>query len=166
VTERSQIDILKGALLLEHKGRALYSSVAETTQVQPVKELFSTLVEEENKHIDFLSRQYSLVAEGGAFDLKGLPESSPAANHAFAGGIADKISGAGYEAAVISAAMEFEKNAVNYYSKQAAASTDEGEKGLYTWLAKWEASHLQMLADIDRELRDRIWNDNRFWPLD
>ena len=110
--ERSQIDILKGALLLEHKGRALYSSVAETTKVQPVKDLFETLVKEEDKHIAFLSGQYSRLAGGDGFDLNDLPESSQAADQAFAGDIADKISGAGYEAAVISAALEFEKKAV------------------------------------------------------
>jgi rubrerythrin len=164
--DRSQIDILKGALLLEHKGRALYMSAAETTKVQPVKELFETLVEEENKHIEFLSKQYGHLAGGGGFDLTDLPEKSDASDHAFAGDIAGKVSGAGYEAAVISAALEFEKNAVKYYSEQASAAADEGEKGLYTWLAKWETSHLQMLAEIDRELRDRIWADNRFWPLD
>ena len=164
--ERSKIDILKGALLLEHKGRALYFSVAETTKIQPVKDLFETLVKEEDKHIAFLSGQYRLLAGGGGFDLNDLPESSQAADHAFAGNIADKISGAGYEAAVISAALEFEKNAVKYYSDQASSAPDEAEKRLYTWLSKWEVSHLQMLSEIDRELRDRIWADNRFWPLD
>jgi rubrerythrin len=166
MTDRSQIDILKGALLLEHKGRALYSSVAETTGIEAVKNLFFTLVEEENKHVDFLSKQYSRLANGQPFDVKDLPDRSEAADHAFTGGLAEKVSGAGYEAAVISAALEFEKNAVRYYSEQASSASDAGEKDLYAWLAKWETSHLQMLAEIDRELREKIWSDNRFWPLD
>lgn len=164
--DRSQIDILKGALLLEHKGRALYLSAADTTKFDKVKNLFNTLVDEENKHIDFLSKQFSRLSSGQAFDLADLPEQSDAADHAFSGGIDGKVSGAGYEAAVISAALEFEKNAVKYYSDQAKAAPDAAEKDLYSWLAKWETSHLLMLSEIDKELKERIWSDNQFWPLD
>jgi len=166
MAERSKIDILKGALLLEHRGRSLYQSVAETTRVQPVRELFDFLVSEENKHIEFLSGQFKRLSKGQDFTVSDLPDSSDAAEHAFAGDIADKVSGAGYEAAAISAALEFEKNAARYYSEQAATAVDSGEKELYTLLAKWETSHLTMLADIDRDLLEKAWSDNRFWPLD
>ena len=164
--ERSQIDILKGALLLEHKGRALYASAAKTSDVVPVQKLFQTLVDEEERHVAFLSKQYSRLANGKKFDLADLPQKSEASSHAFAGDVAEKISGAGYEAAVISAALEFEKNAVKYYSEQASAASDKDEKELYSWLSGWETSHLQMLAEIDRELREKVWSDNQFWPLD
>jgi hypothetical protein len=31
---------------------------------------------------------------------------------------------------------------------------------------EWEIGHVQMLARLDEEIRERIWYDNRFWPLD
>ncbi len=68
--------------------------------------------------------------------------------------IAAGISGAGYEAAVIAAALEFEKNAVEFYSKQAESAQSKDEKKLFKWLADWEKGHMTMLAQIDRQLTD------------
>ena len=50
-----RLDIVKGAILLEYKGKALYESVTETTKIEGVKELFKMLVREEQKHIDLLT---------------------------------------------------------------------------------------------------------------
>jgi len=80
--------------------------------------------------------------------------------------VAKQVHGAGYEAAVISAALEFEKNAVNFYSKQAEKAESEGERKLYRWLVRWEKTHMMMLAKLDNEIKEQIWYDNQFWPLD
>ena len=76
-----------------------------------------------------------------------------------------KITGAGYEAAAISAAMLMEERAIALYSERAAATADEQEKALYTWLADWEREHLAFLADIDADVKGKIWDDNSFWPF-
>lgn len=67
---------------------------------------------------------------------------------------------------MISAALEFEKKAVKYYSESAAAAQFQGEKEIFSWLMEWEKSHLLMLAKLDDELKEKIWYDNQFWPLD
>jgi rubrerythrin len=67
---------------------------------------------------------------------------------------------------VISAAIEFEKKAVKYYSENSEKTASESEKKIFQWLAEWEKKHLHMLASIDKELKEKIWYDNRFWPLD
>ena len=33
------------------------------------------------------------------------------------------------------------------------------------WLADWEKSHMTMLAELDKEIKEKIWYDNSFWPL-
>jgi rubrerythrin len=76
-----------------------------------------------------------------------------------------KISSAGFEAAAISAAIDFEKRAVEVYSRQADISNDPNERDLYRWLAEWEGGHLKILSDMDNELKEKIWNDNQFWPF-
>ena len=112
----NQIDILKGALLLEHRGKALFESVVKTTEVEEVRELFLLLVREEEKHIAVLNKRLILLQSGrkpeplGSLDK--LPESTTEA--VLSKRIVDKIHGAGYEAAVISAGLDFEKNAVKY----------------------------------------------------
>ncbi|MBU4495944.1 MAG: hypothetical protein KJ874_11680, partial [Acidobacteria bacterium] len=49
-------DILKGAILLEHKGKALYTSVLQTTEIPEIRDLFRLLAEEEDKHIAVLKK--------------------------------------------------------------------------------------------------------------
>jgi rubrerythrin len=79
--------------------------------------------------------------------------------------LAAQISAAEFEAAAISAAMAMEKNAIRFYSERSETATDQEEKALYKWLAEWEHQHLSFLAAIDKELTEKIWYDNSFWPF-
>ena len=166
MTENKTLDIIKMAILLEHRGKALYESVAQKTEVAAVKELFEMLMEEEEKHIDILNKQFTLVSKGKAFDTGELDKiEGKTAKTVLSVKIVKGISGAGYEAAVIAAALEFEKNAVKYYGDQEAAASSPEEKKLFSWLVKWETEHMAMLAKIDDDLKEQIWYDNSFWPL-
>lgn len=167
MSETKTIDILKGAILLEHRGKALYESVVNTSESEGVKELFAMLSREEDKHIGMLEKQFSRITKGESFDIAGIEKEYASAHQAImTQDIVKNISGAGYEAAVISAALEFEKNAVKYYGEQAEAAESAEEKKLFTWLADWEKNHMMMLASLDNELKEKIWYDNQFWPLD
>ena len=166
MTDR-RLDIVKGAILLEHKGKALYESVTKTTEVEAIKELFKMLAREEGKHIDLLTKQYSRILKGESPDASDLEKGDATATATvISDDVIKDVHGAGYEAAVISAALEFEKNAVNFYTKQAEKAESEGEKKLYRWLVRWEKTHMMMLAKLDNEIREQIWYDNQFWPLD
>jgi len=166
MTENKTLDIIKGAILLEHRGKALYESVAQKTDVEAVKELFQMLVEEEKKHIEILDKQFTLVSKGNSFDAAGLKDiKGKTADAVLSRQIVEEISGAGYEAAVIAAALEFEKNAVKFYSDQETAAQSEEEKKLFKWLVKWETDHMTMLAKIDNDIKEQIWYDNSFWPI-
>jgi rubrerythrin len=167
MTGTKTLDILKGAILLEKRGKALYDSVLKTSESESVKELFNILSREEDKHIDVLTKQFSRIIKGKSFDIGELEKEHTATYEAI---ITDQIimgiSAAGYEAAVIAAALEFEKNAVKFYSEHAASAESEQEKKLYHWLTEWEKNHMLMMARLDNELKEKIWYDNQFWPLD
>ncbi len=125
------------------------------------------LVEEELKHIDILNKQYLLVSKGKPFNSTGLSDTKGTTVDAvLSKNIVKGISGAGYEAAVIAAALEFEKNAVKFYGERESAAVSDEEKNLFNWLVKWETDHMTMLAGIDNEIKEQIWYDNSFWPLD
>jgi rubrerythrin len=167
MNENKTLDIIKGAILLEHRGKALYESVAQKTDVKAVKELFEMLVEEEKSHVDILNKQYALVSKGKPMNLSGLGDmKGTTIGSVLSEKIVKGISGAGYEAAVIAAALEFEKNAVKYYGAQEAEAKTDEEKKFYNWLVKWETGHMTMLAKIDNDIKEQIWYDNSFWPLD
>ncbi|MCX6277612.1 MAG: ferritin family protein [Bacteroidetes bacterium] len=161
------LEILKMAILMEKRGHAFYSKVAEQTPDAEIKHIFLTMADEETQHVKFLSEQYISYEKDHVFKKVDLPD---LANEGFSALILSedmkqKISSAGFEAAAISAAIDFEKRAVEVYAQQAETTSDPNEKALYHWLSNWEKGHLKILSDMDNELKEKIWNDNQFWPF-
>ncbi len=159
------MDAIKGAILLERRGQAFYRKVADAAGSDAVEEVFSTMADEERRHEEVLEQHYSsLVREGrlAATGELGKVEGHPVRD--IIGRVRKEVDAAGYEAAAISAAMALEKEAQAYYSDKAGEAESDLERDLYDWLARWEQGHLEMLADMDRTLQERIWFENGFWP--
>jgi rubrerythrin len=167
MAEATPLEILKSAILLETRGKAFYQNAADTAAHESVKAFFQTMADEEREHIQMLAEQYKAYQANSKFTPGSrLGENHQAvANKVLGDEVKAKITGAGYEAAAISAAMLMEERAIALYSERAAATDDEQERALYTWLADWEREHLAFLADIDAEVKGRIWDDNSFWPF-
>ena len=79
--------------------------------------------------------------------------------------IKKEITAASFEAAAISAAMDFETRAVKIYSDRAKEATDPMEKETYEMLAHWESGHHKLLHRLNEDLKEQVWNDNSFWPF-
>ena len=161
------LEILKMAILMEKRGHAFYSTIANNSADEEIKHIFLTMADEETKHVKFLSEQYLVFEKDHTFKKVELPN---LADEEFTKLILSedmkkRISSAGFEAAAISAAIDFEKRAIEVYSSQAETTADPNEKALYHWLADWEKGHLKVLSDMDNELKEKIWNDNQFWPF-
>jgi rubrerythrin len=167
MSEDRSTEILKNAILLEKRGHAFYTKVAQQAESEAVKKFFQLMAEEEVNHVRLLSEQFKSYRVRKKFqpgDVAGQMEFKTAAE-ILTQDLKRQISAAGYEAAAIAAAMSMEKNAIQIYSSRAAETQDPDEKSLYQWLARWETEHLNFLAKIDKELTEEIWNDNRFWPF-
>jgi rubrerythrin len=160
-----QEDILKGALLLEKRGKALYEQSALGTDNGAVRDVFLNLAQEEGRHIEILSKAFAGLMRTGKVDVE-TPADKPtaAATDVLTDAVKADISAASYEAAALYAAMALEERAVAFYSDAERESAGEA-KALYSWLAQWERSHLDLLTALDEELRQRVWNDQRFWPF-
>ena len=166
--ENQALNIIKKAILMEAKGKALYQQVAEKTSSPDVKKIFELMAAEEQTHIDYLSEQYKSFSKDKSFVKQSFSNSDTddtIAKMILDPAIKEQISGAGFEAAAITAAIDMETKAIEVYSKWAAESADENEKALFTWLAEWEKSHYEMLMKLDKELTEKIWFDNQFWPF-
>ena len=170
MTQSKSMEILKSAILLEQRGSAFYSKVASATESPAVttrSPFFSMMAEEERRHIKVLSEQAKSVQEAGVFSSSSIQaeESSQVATRVLSEELKDQIAAAGFEAAAVSAAMAMEEQAIRLYSERADASDDPEEKRLYRWLAEWESEHLQFLSAIDRDITEKIWFDNSYWPF-
>lgn len=160
-------DILKTAILLELRGKAFYSATAREAKSKAVGKIFTIMAEEEDAHIKFLSRQFAEFEKNGRFvkNESGSPAQDAAALEILSEQVKKEISAAGFEAAAISAAIDFENRAVEVYQKRADEATDPNEKELYRMLAAWERTHFRLLHNLNEELKEQIWHDNNFWPF-
>jgi len=166
MTDSAVLDILKRAILLEKRGYAFYRQAADQARDAAVKTFFGMMANEETSHVNILSDQYKSYVETGHFKAADQDrEAGDVSRTVLTRGLKDKISAAGFEAAAISAAMAMEQRAISLYSRRAREAEDPEEKALYKWLAEWEGDHLRWLSDLDRELTEKVWNDNQFWPF-
>jgi len=160
------IDVLKTAILLERRGKAFYTQAARQSESKSAKKIFEMMAEEEDEHIEFLTRQFKNYHEHHEF-LKSdpAPEEDETVVEILSEKIKKEISAAGFEAAAISAAIDFENRAIDVYSKRAEEATDTNEKEMYQMLADWEKGHHHLLYKLNEDLKEEIWNDNNFWPF-
>ncbi len=168
MNQKNATDILKQAIIMEHRGKALYEQVAGQTPNADVKKIFTVMAEEEQTHIDFLQKQLAHYGKSGTFDkndLDAAPGGDAIANTILTDDIVKDISGSGFEAAAISAAIDMETKAVDFYSKRAQETDDPNEKELFDWLANWEKGHHKLLIDLNKQLTEQVWYDNNFWPF-
>ncbi len=161
------LEIIKSAVLMEIRGQAFYKNVVEQTKSDDIKNIFNIMADEEKLHAEFLSRQYTNLKHGNASEALALPDESAEnlINQILSPEIKNQISGAGFEAAAISASIDMENKAVEIYTNF-ANSTDQPEvKKMFLWLANWEKGHVKILSELDKELREKIWFDSNFWPF-
>jgi len=159
------LEALKGAILLEKRGQVLYISVSEKSKSPAVKEIFTTMAEEEKKHEKILGMHYSsLVSTGKLAVISKLGQVEDHIGEMLTEKVRSEIEAAGYEAAAISAAIALEKEAESFYGKKRDEAESDVERELFDWLAKWEHGHLELLASMDRALMEDIWFQNNFWP--
>lgn len=166
-SNKTATDILKTAILLERRGKAFYTQVARQSESKSAKKIFEMMAEEEDAHINFLSRQFSHYEKNHEFLHNEMHQDVDESNAVMilSENIKKEISAAGFEAAAISAAIDFENRAIEVYSNRAAEATDENEKSMYQMLADWEKGHHHLLHKLNEDLKEQIWNDNNFWPF-
>ena len=165
-TKDTVLDILKTAILLERKGKAFYTQAARNSESQSAKKIFEMMAEEEDQHIDFLTQQARSYLKDHTF-IHPEPHAGDdeAVTEILTEQIKKEINAAGFEAAAISAAIDFENRAIAIYSERAEKATDPVEKDVYQTLADWEKGHHHLLYQLNEELKEQIWNDNNFWPF-
>ncbi|MGC8943296.1 MAG: ferritin-like domain-containing protein [Caldisericia bacterium] len=160
------LDILKGALLLEIRGKSFYQKSKEEAKIEEVKNIFKLMEEEEEKHIEIIKKQFENYTQKGIFILpEEIPSKFNVSDYVISEKLKNEIKITDYESLAIYLAINFEKEAFNFYSEKAKHADNEDERKLLNWLSEWEKSHVEFLSKIDEELKEKIWFDNKFWPL-
>ncbi|MEN8138422.1 MAG: ferritin family protein [Bacteroidota bacterium] len=165
---RTTTDILKEAILLERRGKEFYSKVAQSSESKSARQIFEMMAEEEEQHIKYLSVQFAHYSRTNEFLSPGAVEEDAddeIAMKVLSEKFKKEVSAASFEAAAISAAIDFETRAVKLYSERAKEAETQNERDMYSMLANWEMGHQKSLHDLNNGLKEDIWNDNNFWPF-
>lgn len=165
---KTPTDILKMAILMEKRGKAFYTQVAEQTKDEEAKRVFAYMAEEEQMHVEFLAKQFSFYEKNHKFNTNDNITSGADESVVLSilnDGMKSTISAASFEAAAISAAIDFESKAIDYYAAMAKQATDANERQMFEWLTEWERGHHKVLFQMNQELMEKVWNDNQFWPF-
>lgn len=159
------MEVLKGAIILERSGIALYSGLASGTADQALARLFGRLAEEEEIHRAWLERIFVEVSSEGTDTgfSAALPRRDRVLDGILTEGISSGIASASFESAAVAAARALEERAVAYYAQGAADAGDPAEAGFYRMLSEWEEEHLEALAGLERSLHENAMRDGSLW---
>jgi rubrerythrin len=164
---KSAEDILKTAILLERRGKAFYTTAARAAGSEAVGRIFSMMATDEDEHIRFLSTQFAEYEKTGKFVRNSFEQPADETDvvKILCEQVKKEVAAADFEAAAISAAIDFENRAIEIYQTRANEATDPNEKEMYQMLADWERTHFHLLHKLNEDLREQVWNDNNFWPF-
>ncbi|MGQ9860266.1 MAG: ferritin family protein [Thermodesulfobacteriota bacterium] len=164
----SQLEAIKGAIMLEIHGLRFYQVAADRCTNRVAKELFQDLAQDELSHRAELERQFRHVLE----KEKAAPMPSAEAKDlrfkdpVIGADLKELVGDAWFDSAALSIGVMLEKKAMNYYRRRQRSVRDPQLEALFEWLSNWEKSHLNRLMALERAMREEIWNQARFWPLD
>jgi rubrerythrin len=160
-------DILKTAILLERRGKAFYATAARQAGSEAVRKIFTMMANDEDEHIRFLSAQFAEYEKNGKFVQADYEQPADETDvvKILCEQVKKEVAAADFEAAAISAAIDFENRAVEIYQNRAHEATDPNEKEMYRILADWERTHFRLLHQLNEDLKEQVWYDNNFWPF-
>jgi len=161
---------LKQALRNEVDGAEFYRMAAKSARRDAVRQMFSFLMGEEERHREMILDQMKRMAEGkpfrvtrGAMAKRRLDKfRSPLFTEDLVK-VSRHVEG---EVAALSIGMTLEKRAIAQFValRRKVAGDGRAEK-VFSDLVAWEQDHLEVLTRQYDQLREMYWEEARFWPF-
>ena len=154
----SSMDALKRAMDFEREGINYYTKAKERTHHPIGQAIFEMLVEQENKHIDYLSLLYEkLKAEDrwpGEITVK-LDKDFKMIFKEAAKKLNTNVKIYTDELEALRFAIDMEKKGQKMYRELSGNATDQLEKDFYATLAEWEKFHAEYVEEHYNYFEDR-----------
>lgn len=161
--DKSEIKIIKTAILNEIEGEKFYIKAAQDTQDQDTRNAFLHLAEDEKRHqsmlrnmLDQVMAEKDIVLDNSSFEGTPSPQIFNAA-HTMDTDNAMEIS-------VFHIAILMEKASIDYYRKAAQETSLPNAQTFYKNLADWELQHLNAMEDIYDSLTEDWWDKQSYSP--
>lgn len=163
--ERS-LKILKEAYLIEVEGYTFYKNIEKINISNETKELFKFLANEELKHQDYLINQIKNIKSKKIFnniefEISNIKE----IKNIFLDSIKNITGHFINESSVLYTGILVEKSTFDFYTEASKNAEDKEEIKLFSSLAEWELSHLDILQSAYNIIREKIFTDQQFYPF-
>jgi rubrerythrin len=166
VSQEGMVALLKDAVQLEIEGWLFYHNITCTLPEGAVRDVFTYLTKQEEKHRQYLHQELERVEAGSMLDIHGLGALKETTHdEVLADAVRSSKDLSQHEASAIHTGMLLERNSWEFYHAAAEKATQPDETSLYRQLEEWEKLHLHLLEKAYDLLKERIWAENRFAPF-
>jgi rubrerythrin len=160
----------KKALMNEVEGREFYRMAAANARLDGVRQMFTFLMDEEERHREAILEQIGRVARGksprSVRKGPGKREIRKFRSPLFTPDFVARGRQAEAEAAALSIGMTLEKRAIEQFAAlRKMAKGDAAAEKVFDDLIAWEREHLEILTRQYEQLREMFWEEARFWPF-
>jgi len=160
----------KKALRNEIEGREFYRMAAANARLDGVRQMFTFLMEEEERHREAILEQIGRMKEGKRPRLvrkaSGKREIRKFRSPLFPPDFVAKGKKAEGEAAALSIGMTLERRAIEQFAAlRKKGKGDAAAEKVFDDLIAWEREHLEILTRQYEQLREMYWEEARFWPF-
>jgi|GEM_PF-2893461 len=151
------IQALIEVVFFEKEGMDYYRMAAERALNPATRALFEMLVEDEKKHVDYLSGLHDRLSAGGEWpdEITISPEKDFKAIFVEASrSLAKDIAVTATETEALERAIEMENKGRAMYLELSEKAANQTEKRLYAMLAEWELGHANYIQDYYNYFQD------------
>ncbi len=157
---------LKEAMLAERAGIEFYRTAAERTVDERGREVFTLLAGEEERHLEYLQRQFGHLLKGVEFEpLKEGAKLLDKPGPIFSPAITSRLSNAHWEMTALAVGMALEQSAIKRYQELAEKAGSESAREFFLALVRWEQTHARALEAEFERLKEAYWEQAHFAPF-
>ena len=160
----------KKALMNEVEGREFYRMAAANASLDGVRQIFTFLMEEEERHRKAILEQIGRMGEGKpprpVRNATGTREIRKFQSPLFSPDFVARGKNVEGEAAALSIGMTLEKRAIEQFGAlRKKVKGDAAAEKIVDDLIAWEREHLEILTRQYEQPREMYWEEARFWPF-
>ena len=158
---------LQMAIQTEIDGFNFYQRFAESTKDDAAKIMFGRLAQDEVMHLELLRNTKAMLEESGEWaEYKGVPLDSVAGAPIFSRErVEQNVVAYTSDLSALRMAYLIEKDAMDFYTHAASATTDPNGKRMFLDLARMEQGHLNLLEGEYSFLRGQFQSAMGFAPF-
>ena len=167
-----QMAILRNAIEMEMEGKEFFRNAAERMKYPRTKDMFKSLVKQEQRHVRVLEEELSRLQDGKGWiaptSVKDSRKSSQS-HEVFEGAkaSASALDPKATELEAIKLGMDIEKRSIEYYRRAGEEVESEEARRVFGWLVGEEAGHLTILkAEYDIRSRSGFYFDSPEFSLE